>query len=104
VEVGRDLLRERGKPSSAAPGRQRGSDNLVLGSEQTYESYGSLLAGTDNRETGPYSDVFGFENWADGSEVSVTGGVQNKAPSRIKLSVRSWRSTVAWRRPVLSRS
>ncbi|HYB24452.1 MAG TPA: hypothetical protein VED41_11685, partial [Solirubrobacteraceae bacterium] len=62
------------------PGSQTGSHNLVVGSGQTYTSFGAILGGLDNTGSGPFSDVFGVENTASGShEASVTGGRKNTA-------------------------
>jgi len=64
-----------------APGAQTGSHNLVLGGEQTYTSWGAILAGKKNTASGPLSVVFGSENVAEGTEDTVTGGAANKASS-----------------------
>ncbi len=78
-----------------SPGKQEGSNNLVIGAEQTYDSYSSIIAGTENTDTGPFSVVFGVlnsvasfdtvtggrENAASGAESSVTGGRGNTSSS-----------------------
>jgi len=62
-----------------APGAQTGSHNLVLGSAQEFTSFGSLIAGAGNVDTGPFSDVLGHTNLASERYASVTGGTGNKA-------------------------
>jgi len=76
--------------------KQTGSHNLILGSEQTYETYGSILGGSSNTDTNNGSDAFlagtdniveavgasvggGKENNARGLDASITGGKDNKA-------------------------
>ncbi len=61
------------------PGAQTGSHNLVLGTEQAYTSYGSLIAGERNTDSAPFSDVFGAVNTASGEYASVIGGLENTA-------------------------
>jgi hypothetical protein len=55
------------------PGTQTGSNNLVLGSKETDTSYGSLLGGEANTDSGPLGDVFGDNNKALGIASSVSG-------------------------------
>jgi hypothetical protein len=62
-----------------------GSHNLVLGSRQEYTSYGALVGGRENKDSGPDSAVLGFFNRASGEEASVSGGGGN-----IASGVRSW--------------
>jgi hypothetical protein len=61
------------------PGTQSGSNNLVVGSEQAYTSYGSVLGGDLNTVLGPFSVAFGLHNTASGSDSSVSGGDGNTA-------------------------
>src|SRR5208283_4192485 len=61
---------------------QTGENNLVLGSLQTFTSFGSILGGVSNTVSGPYSDVFGNANLAAGQESSVTGGLRNTATAQ----------------------
>jgi hypothetical protein len=58
---------------------QTGSHDLILGSDQSFTSYGGLIAGQSNRLSGPFADVFGIGNEASGIDSSVTGGLGNKA-------------------------
>ncbi len=61
------------------PGKQTGSNNLILGAGQGYSSYGSVLGGYGNTVSGAYGDAFGTANSATGAYASVTGGKENKA-------------------------
>lgn len=56
-----------------------GSNNLVVGSEPQYSSYGSLIAGQDNTAAGPFTALFGFKNTTLAMDSSVSGGVANEA-------------------------
>jgi hypothetical protein len=59
---------------------QTGSHNLILGEEQTFTSFGGLLAGDENRVTGAFASVSGGElNTASGERSSVSGGETNTA-------------------------
>jgi hypothetical protein len=58
---------------------QTGSHNLVLGSSQTFTSYGGLLVGTNNSATSDNVALFGFGNAARAAYSSVTGGRSNTA-------------------------
>jgi hypothetical protein len=61
-------------------GRQTGSHNLIVGSEQSYTSYGGIVAGLASSITAPYASVTGgFENEASGQYASVSGGRYNRA-------------------------
>ncbi len=60
-----------------APGIQTGSHNILLGgSEQTDESFGSLIGGENNtdKSSSPFSVLFGAGNVTSGAHSSVTGG------------------------------
>lgn len=62
---------------------QTGSHNLVIGTENTYTSYGGLVAGWGNGITAPYASVSGGNyNTATGFAASVTGGFLNNAGGR----------------------
>lgn len=61
-----------------SPGTQSGSHNLILGTDQTYEDYGSIVGGEDNADKGPFSVVFGYGNTVYG-EASILGGEDNLA-------------------------
>jgi hypothetical protein len=57
---------------------QTGSHNLVLGTDQSFTSYGGLLAGSSNTITEPYASVTGGrENTVSREWGSITGGVLN---------------------------
>jgi hypothetical protein len=59
---------------------QTGSHNLVLGEEQTFTSYGGILAGSLNTSSAPFASVSGGEgNTANGTRASVDGGFHNTA-------------------------
>jgi hypothetical protein len=60
-------------------GIQTGSNNLIVGYGQSYSSYGSILGGSYNASTGPFTDVFGESNQAGAYAASVTGGIHNAA-------------------------
>ena len=62
-----------------SPGTQTGSHNLVLGTNQTFSSYGAILGGSHNSATGAGSTVLGLLNKASGSRATVTGGRDNTA-------------------------
>jgi hypothetical protein len=61
------------------PGTQTGSNNLILGYGQSYSSYGSIVGGSYNASTGPFTDVFGESDRASAYAASVTGGIHNAA-------------------------
>jgi hypothetical protein len=63
------------------PGSQTGSHDLVLGTKQSYTSFGGLVAGFNNIISGRYATVSGgWGNTASGEEApSVSGGVDNTA-------------------------
>jgi trimeric autotransporter adhesin len=60
--------------------QQTGSNDLVLGEEQTFTSYGSILGGTDNTASGPFASVSGgVQNTASGEFATAGGGYLNTA-------------------------
>jgi hypothetical protein len=61
------------------PRTQTGSHSLILGGDQEYTSFGSIVTGIVNTATGPYSVVFGAGNSATAEVSSVTGGASNQA-------------------------
>lgn len=62
------------------PGTQTGSHNVVLGGEQSFTSYGGILAGFKNSISGAYASVTGgLSNIASGAYASITGGGENFA-------------------------
>ena len=57
-----------------------GSHNLILGDQNSYSSFGGLVAGKDNVISGQYASVSGGRrNMASGFIASVSGGVFNTA-------------------------
>lgn len=75
-------------------GTQTGSNNLILGYGQSYSSYGSIVGGSYNSSTGPFTDVFGESNKASAYAASVTGGMHNAATGSNSL-VASGESNIA---------
>jgi hypothetical protein len=62
------------------PGDQGGSNNLILGEEQEFTSYGGIVAGELNNIRAPFASVLdGGENTASGIESAILGGVDNTA-------------------------
>jgi len=65
---------------SQPPPEQTGSHNLILGEQQSFTSYGGILAGFDNTISGPFASVSGGAlNTAGGEGASVSGGALNLA-------------------------
>ena len=64
------------------PGGQTGSHNLIFGFEQTFTSYGSIIGGSINSDTGPFSVAFGQGNTASGEDSAVSGGLSGAASGR----------------------
>jgi hypothetical protein len=63
-----------------SPGEQTGSHNLVLGEQQTFTSYGGIVAGARSSVEAPYASVIsGFENAATAFSASVLTGESNTA-------------------------
>jgi hypothetical protein len=61
-------------------GTQTGSHDLILGIGQEYTSYGSILAGNDNKALAEGASVTGgTDNTASNTDASVTGGEHNTA-------------------------
>jgi hypothetical protein len=61
-------------------GTQTGSDNVVIGEDQSFKSYGGLLAGFHNTVESPFTSVTGGEySLATGFSSSVVGGCDNLA-------------------------
>jgi len=57
-----------------------GSHMLVVGDENSYTSYGGIIAGLNNATSGEWSSVTGGrDNTASGTWSSVTGGLNNTA-------------------------
>ncbi len=55
-----------------------GSNDLVVGTDNGWTSYGDLVGGSSDRTTGPYATAFGLGNVASGAE-SVAAGRANVA-------------------------
>jgi len=77
-----------------SPGKQTGSNNLVVGSGQADTSYGSIIGGGHNNAEGPFSVVFGWTNTTSGPYSSVLGGGGNTA-SGTEASVSGGESNTA---------
>ena len=74
---------------------QSGSHNLILGRDQTFTSFGGIVAGYQNTISGPYASVTGgAANAASGVDASVTGGGSNTA-SGVAASVTGGNSNTA---------
>jgi hypothetical protein len=77
------------------PKEQTGSHDLVLGEEQTFTSFGGIVAGRRNIISGEFASVSGgFGNNASGEFASVSGGESNTA-SAIMSSVSGGGSNTA---------
>lgn len=64
---------------------QTGSHNLILGEEQSFTSYGGLLAGSFNASSAPFASVTGGEdNRATGNYSSILGGVSEEASTEFE--------------------
>ncbi len=57
-----------------SPGTQTGSNNLVLGTHQSFTSYGAVLGGQNNQVTGAWSAAFGYGDTAS-STYSLAAGL-----------------------------
>ena len=62
-----------------SPGTQTGSNNLVVGNEQTYTGFGGINGGIENTTSGGGGVAFGSNNKASETQDSVTGGQRNSA-------------------------
>ena len=78
--------------------KQTGSHNLIVGEQQTFTSYGGIVAGLEDSLLAPFASVTGglankaeaegasvtggFGNVAHGEETTVTGGHENIAEER----------------------
>jgi hypothetical protein len=59
---------------------QTGSHDLIMGEDQTFTSYGGIVAGTGNAITAEYASVSGgLGNTASGPSTSISGGASNAA-------------------------
>jgi hypothetical protein len=67
-----------GYDERAAYTEQTGSHDLVLREEQEFDSYGDMLAGSDNEVDGPFDSITGgYDNLVRESFSSVSGGELN---------------------------
>ena len=67
-------------PNKCAFAPQTGSHDLIVGTEQSYTSFGGIVAGFENTITGEFATVSGGEdNTASGLRDSVSGGNGNTA-------------------------
>lgn len=63
-------------------GTQSGSHNLLLGSSNSYSSYGGLVGGTGNSLTNSFSSILGgSQNVASATTSTILGGYANRATS-----------------------
>ena len=71
---------------------QFGSHNLILGTLQSFSSYGGIVAGTDNQILAPFASVTGgVNNLATGEEATaVSGGEANIAGGRVASVSGGW--------------
>lgn len=63
---------------------QTGSNNLILGFNQSFTSYGGLLTGSGNTLSGPDASITGGSaNTASGRSSSISGGRENTASGEV---------------------
>ena len=61
------------------PGTQTGSHNLLLGTSNSYTSYGGIVGGSSNKISAGYaSTLSGVSNTASAYASAITGGYSNK--------------------------
>lgn len=65
------------------PGSQTGSHNVILGTRQTFTSWGGIAGGGSNTLSGPGAVVFGSSNTASGIRSAVNGGSGNEASGSV---------------------
>ncbi len=58
---------------------QSGSNDLIVGSGNSWSSYGEIVGGTDNTVSGVFATAFGEHNTASGEDSSVAGGNHDEA-------------------------
>jgi hypothetical protein len=63
------------------PGKlaRSGSNDLIVGAGNGWTGFGDIVAGNENRVSGPYAAAFGEGNIASGSGSAVVGGTGNQA-------------------------
>lgn len=65
---------------NAGGGAKAGSHNIIVGSKNSYSSYGGIIAGSGNTASGKFSSVLGgSSNTASGDQAVVVGGEKNNA-------------------------
>jgi hypothetical protein len=65
---------------NAGAGSKSGSHNVVVGSKNSYSSYGGVIAGNGNTASGKFTSVIGgASNTAQGDYSTVVGGEKNNA-------------------------
>ena len=67
-----------GYAENAAKRAQSGSNDLIVGSNNSWSGYGQIVGGSYNEASGDYAAAFGLDNVAKGGE-SLTGGEHNTA-------------------------
>jgi hypothetical protein len=65
-----------------SPGTQTGSNDLIVGDEHSYTSYGAIIGGKRNSVSAPFGVAFGDGNEVQGSFSTVSGGEGNIASGR----------------------
>lgn len=65
---------------NAGGGAKAGSHNVIVGTKNSYSSYGGIIAGNGNTASGKFSSVLGgSSNTATGDQAVVVGGEKNNA-------------------------
>ena len=78
------------------PRTQTGSNNLVIGDDQSFTSYGAIVAGLDNTASAPYASIpGGAANTASGYGSSVNGGYSNTASNNYSAVAGGYANTAA---------
>jgi hypothetical protein len=78
------------------PNGQTGSHNLIVGGNQSYTSYGGILAGFRNSISAPYATITGgYKNTANGEWASVSGGEHNTASGGDASVSGGWENTAS---------
>ena len=67
-----------GYAENAAKRAQSGSNDLIVGANNSWSGYGQIVGGSYNQASGDYTAAFGLDNVAKGGE-SLTGGEHNTA-------------------------
>jgi len=73
---------------NAGGGSKAGSHNVIVGTKNSYSSYGGIIAGNGNTASGKFSSVLGgFSNTATGDQAVVVGGEKNNATGNFAVIV-----------------